>query len=248
MWRLLLIAPLICLSSTQEEASWRCPQYWIQFQSSCYRFIKSPLHTRNDARKNCQAYESDLVSVNSVEEHGFLLYNLLWQDPQHRRWYTGSHQQSPGYWVNEDGTPLPDMESAFLPEPAEPQPNKDYMVYSLSQIRRRTLNLTSKCDSLQYLCLFNAIHNPGFPHKNDKLYLALYPERTTLMARYSYLVWLREHCHTLLCETKLKQLKLILNSSVSVILLEGVLIRGSRDSPLVVEVTDKKSKRFQLKT
>ncbi|XP_046682308.1 contactin isoform X2 [Homalodisca vitripennis] len=153
MWRLLLIAPLICLSSTQEEASWRCPQYWIQFQSSCYRFIKSPLHTRNDARKNCQAYESDLVSVNSVEEHGFLLYNLLWQDPQHRRWYTGSHQQSPGYWVNEDGTPLPDMESAFLPEPAEPQPNKDYMVYSFSNsLKKWGLEKVTGEELLLYIC------------------------------------------------------------------------------------------------
>lgn len=64
-----------------------------------------------------------------MDEHGFLLYNLLWQDPQHRRWYISAHQQSPGYWVNEDGTPLPDMESAFLPEPAESGPAKDYLVY-----------------------------------------------------------------------------------------------------------------------
>lgn len=31
-----------------------CPEYWLQFQESCYRFIKSPLRAYNDARKICQ--------------------------------------------------------------------------------------------------------------------------------------------------------------------------------------------------
>lgn len=64
-----------------------------------------------------QAYESDLVSINNLDEHGFLLNQLLWQDPQHRKWYISAHEQTPGYWVNEgDGTPLTDMDAAFLPE------------------------------------------------------------------------------------------------------------------------------------
>lgn len=32
----------------------RCPQHWVQFQQSCYRFIKSPLRPYNDARRLCQ--------------------------------------------------------------------------------------------------------------------------------------------------------------------------------------------------
>lgn len=32
---------------------YRCPEHWVQFQQSCYRFIKSPLRRREDARKNC---------------------------------------------------------------------------------------------------------------------------------------------------------------------------------------------------
>jgi len=154
MWLFLVLVSLVSLSNAQEESTWRCPQYWIQFQSSCYRFIKSPLHTRNDARRNCQAYESDLVSINSVEEHGFLLYNLLWQDPQHRRWYLSAHQQSPGYWVNEDGTPLPEMESAFLPEPAVTTgPSHDYLVYSFSNsLKKWGLEKVTGEELLLYIC------------------------------------------------------------------------------------------------
>lgn len=32
----------------------KCPEYWIQFQNSCYRFIKSPLKPYNEARRICQ--------------------------------------------------------------------------------------------------------------------------------------------------------------------------------------------------
>lgn len=32
----------------------RCPEHWVQFQQSCYRFIKSPLRPYNDARRLCQ--------------------------------------------------------------------------------------------------------------------------------------------------------------------------------------------------
>lgn len=116
-------------TSDTSEDSLKCPQHWVQFQQSCYRFIKSPIRARNDARKNCQSYESDLVSINSFEEHGFLIYQLLWRDPQHRKWYTSAKQQSPTYWVNEaDGSPLLNMENAFLPE-HEHTYGRDYLVY-----------------------------------------------------------------------------------------------------------------------
>nr|CAD7197031.1 unnamed protein product [Timema douglasi] len=79
-----------------------------------------------------KAYESDLVSVDSPDEYGFMINQLQWQDPQHRCWYTSAHQQSPDYWINEgDGTSLVNMENAFLPE-QDPTFNKDYLAYSFS--------------------------------------------------------------------------------------------------------------------
>nr|CAD7424829.1 unnamed protein product [Timema monikensis] len=174
---LTLLAVQVTAQIPQDQDQWRCPQYWVQFQASCYRFIKSPLRNRNEARRNCQlivessteliggrcvsvqlfpqslshqamlpksgikqfvdentpyAYESDLVSVDSPDEYGFMINQLQWQDPQHRRWYTSAHQQSPDYWINEgDGTSLVNMENAFLPE-QDPTFNKDYLAYSFS--------------------------------------------------------------------------------------------------------------------
>lgn len=39
----------------------RCPEYWVQFQSSCYRFIKSPLKPYNEARRICQVNKYSIL-------------------------------------------------------------------------------------------------------------------------------------------------------------------------------------------
>lgn len=76
-----------------------------------------------------QAYEADLVSVDSLEEHTFLMQQLNWQDPQHRHWYTSARQQSAGYWTNDgDGTQLVNMDAAFFPD-QDATPGRDYLIY-----------------------------------------------------------------------------------------------------------------------
>lgn len=74
---------------------------------------------------------SDLLSVGSIDEHGFVIHQLNWIDPQHRKWYIGAHQQSPNFWVNPDGSQLVNMENAFLPD--LDQYGKDYLVYNFSK-------------------------------------------------------------------------------------------------------------------
>ena len=67
-----------------------------------------------------------------MDEHRFIERELSWQDPQHRRWYTGGKQQSPNYWANEgDGTSLNDLNALFLPETYYDMniPNRDFLVY-----------------------------------------------------------------------------------------------------------------------
>lgn len=32
----------------------KCPEHWVQFKQSCYRFIKSPLRPYIEARRICQ--------------------------------------------------------------------------------------------------------------------------------------------------------------------------------------------------
>lgn len=63
-----------------------------------------------------QAYEADLLAINTAEEHGFIMHQLTWKDPQHRKWYTAAQQQNPNYWTNPvDGSQLINMDQAFLP-------------------------------------------------------------------------------------------------------------------------------------
>ena len=58
LWLAALLLPLAASQRSEmdrdRELEFRCPQHWIQFKSSCYRFIKSPNRPRAEARKNCQ--------------------------------------------------------------------------------------------------------------------------------------------------------------------------------------------------
>lgn len=155
----ILVHIFICSSSILAqnvhygEVFYQCPQHWIKFQDSCYRFIKSPIRERQDAKRNCEAYQSDLVTINSLDEHGFILYQLLWQDPQHRKWYTGIKYQN-GNWINEgDNTPLLNMENAFLPEPNDNILDRNYLVYSYNNnLQRWGLEKVIGRDKLLYIC------------------------------------------------------------------------------------------------
>lgn len=133
---------------------YRCPQHWIRFQDSCYRFIKSPIREREEARKNCHAYQSDLVSINSLEEYNFIFQQLFSQDPQHRRWYTGVKLIG-GYWSNEpDGSQLVNMDNAFLPEPTlTTEIGKEYLTYTFSNsLQRWGLEKVNGREKLLYIC------------------------------------------------------------------------------------------------
>lgn len=157
MKHLIVLASLVLVTWAQNvldlQQEMQCPQYWIRFQTSCYRFIKSPLRPRNDARKNCQAYDSDLLSVNSLDEHGFIVYQLLWQDPQHRRWYTSARQQSLDYWINDgDNSQLVNMDAAFLPH-QESTHNKEFLVYSFSsELKKWGFEYVTGNEPLLFIC------------------------------------------------------------------------------------------------
>ena len=132
------------------EIDLRCPKPWVTFQDTCYRFIKS-FRPREDAKRNCQAYQSDLLSINSIEEHGNILRELIQQDPQHRKWYTGVRMQG-GYWTNEDGTQVINMENAFLPE-RENVFGKDFLAYGYSEnLKRWGLEKVNGQEPHYYIC------------------------------------------------------------------------------------------------
>lgn len=133
---------------------YQCPKHWIKHLESCYRFIRSPLKKRDDARQACETYQSDLVSINTIEEHTFLLHYLESQDPQHHTWYTGARQQG-GSWTNDfDGSSLSNMENAFLPDQYESHYNNhDALAYAFSyKLQRWGLLRVSSLEEHLYIC------------------------------------------------------------------------------------------------
>ncbi|XP_043215270.1 contactin-like [Amphibalanus amphitrite] len=110
-----------------------CPKNWVQYEDACYRFVRSPIKRRDAAREACQGFAADLMSLNTMEEHAFVVNWLRNNDPQHRDWYMGARQQTSNVWTNDgDSTPLQGLESAFLPE-QENVVDKSYAAYSFSE-------------------------------------------------------------------------------------------------------------------
>ncbi len=114
-----------------------CPKLWIQYSTSCYRFTRSPIKTRDEARQYCRRFNSDLASINSMEEHSFITNYLQNNDPSRRIWYVSGRMQSPGVWANEgDGTAMMNLDQAFLPN-QENVFDKDYLAYGYSLTARQ---------------------------------------------------------------------------------------------------------------
>lgn len=43
-----------------EEKEKQCPKNWFSYKSSCYKFIRSPVKTREQARAQCMVGSMDL--------------------------------------------------------------------------------------------------------------------------------------------------------------------------------------------
>lgn len=84
-----------------------------------------------------QAYGNgaDLLSINTLEEHMWLIGRLAAIDPIHREWYTSARQASPGTWMNADGSQLSNMDQAFLQDQPIPSSfNHNFLAYRLANI------------------------------------------------------------------------------------------------------------------
>lgn len=90
-----------------------CPEFWIAFRQTCYRFIKSPKRNWYDAKKICQAYKGDLINVENVEKHSFILKHLIVQDQKQNRYFVSARQVAPNSWSNEDGSSLVTVDDGF---------------------------------------------------------------------------------------------------------------------------------------
>ena len=130
-----------------------CPKTWINYANACYRFTRSPIKTRDEARTYCRSFNADLASINSIEEHSFITTYLARNDPSHRIWYVSGRQQSPSIWVNDgDGTTMMNLDAAFLPNP-ELVFDKDFLAYGFSlSARQWGLLRVDGRDPLLHIC------------------------------------------------------------------------------------------------
>lgn len=130
-----------------------CPKMWVFYGTSCYRFFRSPIKTRNEARQYCRQYNSDLASLNSMEENSFLTTYLQSNDPSHRIWYISGRQVNPGNWKNDgDGTTMINLDSAFLPN-QDTSADANFLAYGYSlSARQWGLLRVDGLDPMLYIC------------------------------------------------------------------------------------------------
>ncbi|KAH8313129.1 hypothetical protein KR067_000813 [Drosophila pandora] len=102
-----------------------CPEYWVSYRQTCYRFIRSPKRNWAEAKKICKAYNADLINVDNVEKHAFILKNLILQNHRQNRFFISARQTGPQNWVNNDNTQLVQIEDSFSFDDEIPWENED---------------------------------------------------------------------------------------------------------------------------
>lgn len=111
-WILLLHS----LVSSQEIGRSECPFGWVSYDLSCYKFIRSTPMNHLQAMRSCQNYNTQLVSVNTMDEHSFILEWLKANDPQHKTWYTSGVDTATNLWRWQgDNTFVSNLDQAFIP-------------------------------------------------------------------------------------------------------------------------------------
>ncbi|XP_037953101.1 contactin-like [Teleopsis dalmanni] len=102
-----------------------CPEHWISFRQACYRFIRSPKRNWLDAKKICKAYNSELINIDNVDEHSFILKELIVQNQPQNRFWISARQTGPNSWVNDDNSQFFYLEDSFAFDEEQAIENED---------------------------------------------------------------------------------------------------------------------------
>lgn len=100
---LFIVGPIVTLCS---GSNFQCPRSWVNYATSCYKFVRSNNSHFLDATSYCAKNNSRLVSVNDYEENNFLLDWLQDNDPYKRIWLTSalvSYGQNNWQWSGDSG-------------------------------------------------------------------------------------------------------------------------------------------------
>ena len=101
----------MCISG-ESEPRFGCPENWVGFRRSCYRFLRHtariPGKTWEEARAYCRVLGGDLASIGDVDESNFIRRNLRGLGSA---FWVGLYRNSSGEvadqgWVWTDGTEL----------------------------------------------------------------------------------------------------------------------------------------------
>ncbi|XP_076362349.1 contactin isoform X1 [Tachypleus tridentatus] len=142
----------IVTSSLSVASSIECPRGWEPVLESCYKFTRAPLKDLKGAKEKCFAYNAHLVSVNTIEEHSYIVNYLSLNDPQHRRWFTSGQDEGNNVWVwDGDQTQFTNVDALWLPD-QEKEVGK-YLAYNYSKKTNSWgLAKVSSTEELAYIC------------------------------------------------------------------------------------------------
>lgn len=90
-----------------------CPEHWLTYRNTCIRVHKSPRKDYLSARKICRAYQGDLLSVDNIDKHAFILKILDNESNRNDRYFISARQIAPGNWINSDKTQLVSIDDSF---------------------------------------------------------------------------------------------------------------------------------------
>ncbi|CAF0865975.1 unnamed protein product [Adineta ricciae] len=130
-----------------------CPHGWQEFSgtASCYRFVRFPKETYNDAVARCP---TDLLSVESFPEHLFIQDWLNANDPSSQLWLTSGRRNGPFWqWVKRTGISNLQFDQGWLPNTQAEIQLRLFIVYAYqsSQWGWLPYDLTS-ADVVPYVC------------------------------------------------------------------------------------------------
>lgn len=93
-----------------------CPEHWLAYRNTCFRFIRSPKRNWFHGKKICQAYSADLANIDTLEKHSFIMKELIVQNQKQNRYFISAKQTSYNNWVNDDNTQLIQLDDGFAYE------------------------------------------------------------------------------------------------------------------------------------
>lgn len=147
-----------------------CPEHWISYRQTCYRFIRSPKRNWMEAKKICKAYNAELINVDNVDKHAFVLKQLILQNQRQNRFWTSARQTGPNSWVNDDNSPFLMVEDSFSFDEDQAIENED--LHDNRFLVQRNYNSDFNRNPSQY---FNTIggsanrnQNRGFSGKENR--------------------------------------------------------------------------------